>query len=165
MSLTRKIKAKRLRKDPRTAPARPSPDAPAARRGIPRRWLVWLMTLACLLGGALSTYYLIEFVLWPRIPAELVGQWQAKDGRQAGVVLEFWPNGAFQARVNFAGKAGGVNARAEFDDADAKLLHIISVNPQTGKEEAKTHIIRSLTETELVMEDATGEVTRFVRLE
>jgi hypothetical protein len=45
------------------------------------------------------------------------------------------------------------------------VLHIISANPQTKEEVTKSHIIRVLTEKELVMEDPAGGVSRFVRVE
>jgi hypothetical protein len=108
---------------------------------------------------------LIENVLWPRIPAALVGTWRAADGPQAGVALEFRRNGDFTARVTLGGQGGEVHARAEIDRADPKVLRIISTHPQTGQTTIRTHIIRSLTEKELLLEDPTGMVSRLARVE
>jgi hypothetical protein len=105
--------------------------------------------------------YLVDFVLWPRIPSELVGAWRSQGGEVGEVTLEFQPNGAFMAYTMVNGKKGGTLATAGVED---KLLHIKSTNPRTGKEETKTHVIRSLTESELTLEDPTGVVSKFVRL-
>jgi hypothetical protein len=164
MSTTRKARTKRSRKDKRPASANPPPAASTDQPRPARRWFAWLLILTCLVGGGVTTYFLLEFFIWPRIPSALVGQWRAQDGIQ-DVTLEFLPNGAFKARAKVAGKEGVVHARAQLDDANEKVLHIISVNPETGKEVKKTHIIRALTEQELVMEDPTGGVSKFVRVE
>jgi hypothetical protein len=164
MSTMRKVKATRSRKDRRPASATLPPGAQTDQPRRSRRWFTWLLVLACLVGGYVATCALVEYVLWPRIPSALVGQWRGKDGQQ-GVTLEFSRNGAFTARATVDGKEGVVHARAQVDDANEKVLHIISVNPQTKEEVKKTHIIHVLTEKELVMEDPTGGVSAFVRVE
>jgi hypothetical protein len=164
MSTTRKAKTKRSHKDKRPASANLPAGAQTDQPKRSRRWLTWLLVLACLVGGYVATCVLVENVLWPRIPSALAGKWHAQDSKQE-VTLEFSRNGAFTARATLAGKEGVVYARAQLDDANEKALHIISVNPQTKEEVKKTHIIRSLTKTELVMEDPTGEVSTFVRLD
>jgi hypothetical protein len=87
-----------------------------------------------------------------------------QDSKQ-DVTLEFLRNGTFTARAKVAGQEGVVHARAQLDGANEKVLHIISVNPQTKEEVTKSHIIHVLTEKELVMEDPSGGVSRFVRVE
>ena len=164
MSTMRKVQAKRSRKDKRPASSNLPPGAQTDQPRRSRRWFTWLLVLACLVGGYVATCALVEYVIWPRIPSALVGQWRLQDSKQ-DVTLEFSRNGAFTARATVAGKEGVVHARAQLDDANEKVLHIISVNPQTKEEVKKTHIIRSLTKTELVMEDPTGEVSKFVRVD
>jgi len=165
MSAKRKAKAKKLQMENPSSSIVESPNSPNGQERNFRRWLVWFIVLVFLIGGGLSTYFLVDYVLWPRIPIALVGQWRGQGGSQNGVTLEFSSNGAFQARAMVEGKEGVVYARAQMDEADTKKLNIISMNPDTGKEEKKTHIIHSLTKTELVMEDPTGEVSKFVRLD
>ena len=130
-----------------------------------RRWLVWLIAFVILLLSFFGTYYLVEIVLWPRVPSTLVGQWRAQGVGADNVTLEFLPDGTFEARAKSGDESAVVHARAQTDDADHKKLHIISVNPLTQKQETRTHIIHTLTKTELVMEDPAGQVTRFVRVD
>jgi uncharacterized protein (TIGR03066 family) len=164
MSIARKDRTKKSRKEKRLVSASPPPGVPKDTPRRSRRWFTWLLVLACLVGGYLATCVLLEYVLWPRIPRALVGQWRVKDSKQT-VTLEFARDGAFTARAEVAGKEGVVHARAQLDDANDKVLHIVSVNPQTKQEVTKSHIIHTLTEKELVMEDPTGAVSRFVRVE
>ncbi len=139
-------------------------QAPTGNARRPRRWLVWLLACVCLVGAAAATYYLVDFVLWPRIPSALVGTWQVKGGKQNGVTLEFRANGAFQAKAQVGGKVGAVYGTAVIEPDNDKALTITSTDA-SGQRIKKTHIIRALTENELTLEDPTGEVSRLVRLE
>ena len=125
-------------------------------------WRKLLMLIACFVAAGMVTFVLFEYALPGKVPSALVGKWAVQGGEQAGVTLEFRRHGAFQARVNVGGKMGGVDGRAEVDGDN---LRIFSVNPQTGIEEAKTHIIKKLTETELILQDPTGVSSTMVRLD
>ena len=111
MSTARKDRTRRSRKDKRPAPANPPRGAPTDQPRRYRRWFTWLLVLACLVGGYLATCVLLEYVLWPRIPSALVGQWRMQDDKQ-DVTLEIMRDGAFTARAKVAGKEGVVHARA-----------------------------------------------------
>jgi hypothetical protein len=123
---------------------------------------IWFFAAVLGLLSAYGTYYLVEFVFWPRVPAHLVGAWRVVGGPQDGVVLEFLPNGLFQATISNGKEGAAVRARAR---VEGKLIHIASTNPGTGAAETKTHIIHRLTETELALEDPVGVVSRLVRVE
>jgi hypothetical protein len=114
-------------------------------------------------GGYFGTYALVDFVFWPRIPAELVGTWRVVEGPQQGVILKFDRNGAFEARIAVGDEGAIVRALAELDETDDKVLRISSTNPHTGRTTTKKHIIRSLTENSLLLEDPTGSVSSLVR--
>jgi uncharacterized protein (TIGR03066 family) len=159
--MTRKAKTRNARKGKPSLPAPGTPDQPRNQPKASRRWLVWLLAGCCLVGAGLATYYLVDYVLWPRIPRELVGKWQVSGGPQNGVILEFQANGAFQATLMEGIKGGVVFARAE---VDGHLLHIVSENRETGQQITKTHTIKKLTENELYLEDPTGSVIRHIRL-
>jgi hypothetical protein len=121
-----------------------------------RNRLVWLTAgVSLAVAGFVLTYFLVDFVLWPRIPSALVGTWRSQSGQLGEVTLELRPNGAFKAETMVNGVRGGFYATAEVED---KLLHSRSVNTQTRKEEIKIHIIKSLTKNEMQLEDPTGTV-------
>jgi uncharacterized protein (TIGR03066 family) len=162
MSSTTLGKHKRRHKDRSTGPAAAPAGGVSRRPKASRHWLRWAIAAALCAGAGFATYALVENVFWPRIPSALVGKWQVQGGPQDGVTLEFWANGAFEARARLNGKEGVVHARAELED---KVLRIVSTNQQTGQSVTKIHIIKSLTEHELIMEDPAGVVSQFVRVE
>ena len=135
--------------------------AVARQRPPARRWLVRCFAVVCLVGAAVTTYLLMENVLWPRIPAALVGEWRVEGGPTDGLMLEFHADGEFHARLMRDGQRGAVHARAE---VESDRLYITSVDGDTGREVTKTHIIRKLTENQLVLEDPTGIVSTLVRV-
>ncbi len=103
----------------------------------------------------------MENVLWPRIPAALVGVWQVRGGPTDGLTLELQANGEFHARLSRGAKAMSVHATAE---VNGDRLEITSTDMTTREEVTKTHIIRKLTDNELVLEDPSGLVSRLVRV-
>jgi uncharacterized protein (TIGR03066 family) len=158
----RKTRSERSRKDkPSFLPPRPATAAPAPAKPV-RRWRWWLGIAVCFALAGVATYVVAENYLVTRIPEALVGKWRVVGGEQDGVTLEFHRNGAFQATLHRDGQAGVVHARVEVDD---KKLHIISEDPKSGKTDTKTHIIRELTENEMVLEDPRGVTSRLRRLE
>jgi len=163
MSTARKDRTARRHREKVKAVPRTTSSPPAVREKPPRRWLAWLLAPVCLMGGGVLTCALIDNVLWPRIPAALVGTWRAQEGPQAGVTLVFQRNGDFQARMEMGDKGAVVHARAETAGADDKELRIVSTDPKTGKTTTKLHTIKSLTENELVLVDPLGMESRLVR--
>jgi hypothetical protein len=165
MSTMRKSRAHKGRSDKSAPAANARSNPPVAPEKKRRRWVPWILASICLVAGAYITYGLVDNVLWPCIPASLVGTWRVQGGPQDGVTLDFQPNGDFQARLALGGKGGVVHARAELDQADDKVLRIVATDPQSGQRTTKVHIIRLLTQNELHLEDPTGTVSRLVRLE
>jgi hypothetical protein len=127
-----------------------------------RKYRIWWLTAACLGLSAVATYYLIEFVFWPRVPTPLVGVWRVTGGPRDGVVLELRANGAFQARLSKGGEQAIVTAHVQVDD---DRLLIASTNPTTGAQDIKTHRILKVSDTELHLEDPEGVKSRLVRME
>jgi uncharacterized protein (TIGR03066 family) len=153
--------SKRARKRMARVLSRDTPGTPARQRKSPF-WRRLLAVVCSFVAAAVLTYAFFEYWLPGKVPSALVGKWAVQGGEQAGVTLEFRRHGAFQARVNVGGKMGGVDGRAEVEGDN---LRIFSVNPQTGIEEAKTHLIKKLTETELILQDPTGISSTMVRLD
>jgi hypothetical protein len=165
MSTARKERSRRRRGGKATAAPRTTGNPPPVPERRPRRWLAWLLAPFILVGAGILTCALIDNVLWPRIPAALVGTWRAQEGPQAGVTLKFQRNGAFEARMAMGETGAVVHAVAETDSGDDKVLRIVSTDPQTGQKTTKMHLIKSLTDRELVLQDPTGMVSRLVRVE
>jgi uncharacterized protein (TIGR03066 family) len=122
----------------------------------------WLAGAVALYIGASATYYLVDFVIWPRVPSALVGQWRVVGGEQDGVVLRFLANGEFQARISKGEDRAIVEATAQ---VDGQKIRITSTNPITRERETKTHLIHQLTDVELTLEDPSGRVSRLIRIE
>ncbi len=165
MSTMRRIRTSKSRRQRAASVAGLTSSPAVAREGRPRHWLMWALAAVFLVGGAVVTYGLVDYVFWPHIPVALAGTWRVQGGSQQGVTLQFDRDGAFQARMALGGKEGTVHGRAEVDSSDDKVLRIISTNPQTGQTMTRIHIIRSLTDNELRLEDPTGRVSTLVRLE
>jgi uncharacterized protein (TIGR03066 family) len=161
MAMIMKGLSKRARKGVACALARKNPEPRAGPRK-PRWWRRLLVAVCCFLAAGMLTYALFEYCLPGKVPSALVGKWVVQGGEQAGVTLEFGRHGAFQARVTVDDRVGGFDGRAEVEDDQ---LRTFSVNPDTGKEEAKTHVIKKLTETELILQDPRGASSTLVRLE
>ncbi|HMF18152.1 MAG TPA: hypothetical protein VKE98_13150 [Gemmataceae bacterium] len=165
MSATKKEKSKKTRKNNAPLASGATSNLPQVQGKKPRRWLRWLLTAACVFITAVLTYGLVDYVLWPRIPTALVGTWRVQGGPQDGVTLQFQRNGDFQARLKRGEEGAIVHARAEVDGTDEKKLRIVSTDARTKKKITKIHIIRSLTDNELLLEDPTGTVSKLIRQE
>jgi uncharacterized protein (TIGR03066 family) len=161
MSMIRKGLSKRARMRRVSALSR-EPAATAVRPRKSRWWRRLLMVVCCFLGAGLLTFLLFEYLIPGKVPSALVGKWLVQGGEQAGVTLEFGRHGAFQATASVGGQVGGFKGRVE---VDGEKLHIFSVNPQTGEEEAKTHVIEKLTDTELILRDQRGVSSMLTRVE
>jgi uncharacterized protein (TIGR03066 family) len=156
----RKTRAERARKDkPSFLPQRPA-AAPAAPAPPPRRRLRWLGVACCFVLACGTAYVLAENFLVTRIPEALVGTWKVVGGEQDGVTLRFHRNGAFEAHVRRGDQEPVVRGHVEVED---KQVHIISQDSATGAKDKKTHIIRSISENEMVLEDPRGVASRLVR--
>ena len=153
--------SKKARKRMARALSTEEPSKSAGQRKS-RFWFRVSIIVCCFVAAAVLTYTFFEYCLPGKVPSALVGKWAVRGGEQAGVTLEFRRHGAFQARANVGGKMGGVDGRAE---VEGENFRIFSVNPQTGIEEAKTHLIKSLTETETILEDPSGVSSTMVRLD
>jgi uncharacterized protein (TIGR03066 family) len=149
------MKAKRKKQQNLTVPRRsPPPVASPSRHG-------WPLVLLALLIGA-GTWAFFEFVVWNKIPAELVGKWVVTEGPQEGATFDFYRNGTMVGKVNAGGKEGIVNAHIRVED---KKIYSTTTNPQTRKDDTTLLIIRTLTARELVVEDERRQPLKMERAE
>jgi len=146
---------RRKEKKDNAAPKEPPPP-PAAPRS---RWR-WPVLILCLLLAAGGTWAVFEYVIWTNIPGALIGKWVVEGGEQDGANFDFFRDGTMVGRINLRGSEGIIKARVRVEGD--KLL-LITQNSQTGQAVLRTQRIRTLTRTELVLEDGKGQVTRMVR--
>ncbi len=132
------------------------PQQVAASGPWKRRLLLGLLVLV-VAGG---TWAVFEFVVWNKLPRELVGKWEVVEGPQEGAIFHFHRSGfmvgAFDARgfVNFV----EASIRVEGQNMYATTKH-----PKTGEELTRVQVIRTLTENELVLQDEKGQLLKMKR--
>jgi uncharacterized protein (TIGR03066 family) len=123
-----------------------------------RRLLLGL--LALLTAGSVWAFF--EFIVWSNIPSELVGKWVVLEGPQEGATFDFFRGGTMKGKVNIGGREGIVNGRVRMD---GKNLLWTTRHSQTGAEDSRSKIIRTLTAKELVLEDEQGGLLKMERAE
>jgi uncharacterized protein (TIGR03066 family) len=133
---------------------------PALRRllGLPR-WTIILLTVALVAGASFAAF---ELLLPGRIPPELVGQWRVVGGELSGMTLEFKRNGSMTGKALVNGQENVIEGEAE---VTGNTLRTTTTNPFTAKSETGTQTIVSLTETELITQDAKGTRIKMVRVQ
>jgi uncharacterized protein (TIGR03066 family) len=142
----------------RVKQASPTP-APTKTRP-PSSELRWLLLLACLVVSLAATYFVLTTYVWPPIPDSMVGTWEVKGGEMGGTRMTFHRDGTFSSMVTIEGRDIPIEAHVELHD---KTLRFTIVNGLTRREETKTQTIRSLTETEMIVEES-GATSTLVRV-
>jgi uncharacterized protein (TIGR03066 family) len=137
------------------------PRGPQIRKSPPRLSLRgMLIAVLCALVAFGGTWAFFELVVWNTVPAELVGKWVVTEGQQEGATFDFFRGGTMVGTVNVGGNEATVNARIRVED---KKIFSITMNPNTGRDDTRVLTIRSLSATDLVIEDAESGVLKMVR--
>jgi hypothetical protein len=137
------------------SPKNAAPQSPAT----PERRFPRIVVLAlCLLLAAAGTWAVMEFVVWNKLPSDLVGKWIAT-GKQVAT-LEFSRNGTMVGRFNVEGKLHVVEARVAVEN---QTLFITTRDTQGKNELTTKQTIKSLNSNELVLQDELKIITRFQR--
>jgi hypothetical protein len=124
-----------------------------------RRGRVLLVVSA--LGLCAATWAFFEFVVWNRLPADLVGKWVVAEGPLEGDHFDIFRSGTMIGKVNQGGFEGIITATIRLD---GKRIYSTTRHPQTGQEKTTVQIIRTLTPTELVLEDEQGKLLKMERV-
>jgi uncharacterized protein (TIGR03066 family) len=132
------------------------PASAAANRSV---WRLGVLGATLLLAGC-GGWVFAEFVLWNKLPSELVGKWVVEGGEQDGATFDFYRGGTMVGRVNLNGREGTINAQIEIQD---DRLLATTKNPNTGAMETRTQRIVQLTRTRLVLRDERGNVLYMTR--
>jgi hypothetical protein len=130
---------------------------PADSRSFVRRWAV---LAACLLFAATATWVVLEFVVWNKIPALLVGKWVVEGGEQDGATFDFFRNGSMVGHINLQGRIGIVKAQVR---VEGETLFSTTRSPHRGTDDTREQKIVRLTKSELVLQDERGQVLRMFR--
>jgi uncharacterized protein (TIGR03066 family) len=126
-------------------------DKPATTWFTRHRWAVLLGVFALVAGG---NWFLLEYVVWNRLPPVLVGKWVVVGGEQDGATFDFYRSGAMVGKINVGGREGIVNARVRLE---GDKLYSTTRNPHTGADETRVQTIRTLTDRLFVLEDDRGK--------
>ena len=153
----KKSKAAKQRTSQPTSIARPS-------FGFGKIAFIVISLLLLAAGATAGTWAFFEFVVWNRLPSELVGRWEVIQGPREykDAVFEFHRSGKMMGYVN-------VNELLKVIPADVRVegdkIYSTTTNPQTGKEHVSVQTIRTLTAREFVVEDSKGIRTHMRRIE
>lgn len=129
-----------------------SPD-PGPGKGFIVRKLV-LGTLLLLMGS--GTWAFFEFVVWNKLPGELVGAWEVVHGppEYKEAVFKFYRSGKMVGHLNDNGNLRIMNAEVR---VDGNKIFITTRRPSTGEEKTIVQHVRTLTANRLVVEDEQGQ--------
>jgi hypothetical protein len=132
-----------------------NPDAPNAATVPQGRWPLprWIVLGLCLLLAAGGTWAFFEFVIWNKVPSELVGKWVVMEGPDEGGTIDFYRKGTMVAKVNQGGFEGIIYAAIRVED---KKIHVTTRHQKTGEEGTRVQTIRTLEANRLVLEDERG---------
>jgi uncharacterized protein (TIGR03066 family) len=132
---------------------RPVPGRKVARR----KWLL-LVLVGALVG--IGTWALFEFVLWSRVPPELVGKWVVMEGPDEGGTVDFYRGGSMVAKVNHGGMQGIIEATVR---VEGNKIYVTTRHRETGERGTRVQTIKSLDQNHLVLEDERGMSVRLER--
>jgi uncharacterized protein (TIGR03066 family) len=137
--------------------AQPQSPKAAAARYSPMRWVVLGLTMLLVAGG---TWGFMEFIIWNKLPAELVGKWVVTEGPDEGGTIDFYRDGTMRAVVNLQGKTGIVDAVVRVED---KKIYATLTNQFTGGKGTRVQTITVLTRDRLILEDERGNSIKLRR--
>jgi hypothetical protein len=129
-------------------PAKPAPLVQSSKKH-------WALLALCLVVACAGTWAIMEYVVWNRLPGELVGAWVVVEGppEYHEAVFEFHRNGKMVGHLNDRENLRVMNAEVR---VEADQLFITTRRPTTGEEMTVVQQIRTLNATSLVVEDERG---------
>jgi len=136
-----------------------SPQHPVPAGASSKRPLLLALALVLAAGG---TWAVLEFIVWNKVPAELVGKWVITEGPDEGGTIDFHRNGTMVGKVNLGGKEGIIKATIRVEE---RTIHVTTRHQQTGEEGTKVQLIKLLDEKHLVLQDEHGTLLRLERAE
>jgi hypothetical protein len=140
-----------------------TPTKTVAPRQGPSSAKFWAVLGLCLAVATGGTWALMEFVVWNKLPSELVGTWEVVQGppEYKEAVFTFYRDGKLVGRLNDKGNLRIMNAQV---DVNEYKIYITTRQPSTGKEYVSVQSIRTLNEREVVVADAHGSIMKMTRI-
>jgi uncharacterized protein (TIGR03066 family) len=144
-----------------TNPARPLVRISNSHQGSP--WRSRAIIALCLLVPAGGTWAVMEFVVWNKLPSELVGKWEVVQGPPEfdEAEVQFYRSGRMIGHFNDHGNDRPMEAEVRVEGAK---LYITTRRPSTGEEHVSVQTIRTLNERQLVVADERGMIIRMARI-
>jgi len=105
----------------------------------------------------------MEFVVWNKLPKELVGKWEVVQGPPefAEAEFQFFPTGKIIGHFNDQGNDRPMEADVRVEEGK---LYITTRRPSTGEEHVSVQTIRTLNDRQLVVADERGMIIRMARI-
>jgi hypothetical protein len=128
------------------------------------RWPRWLVIVLCVVFAGGGTWALGEFVIFSKLPPELVGKWEVLEGKDMkGAIFDFSRFGSLEAHLPSPDpkKTNVLQGSVSVED---KKLFITTQNPRTKQDETRSCLIRELTPTTLTVEFEKGEIFKMLRV-
>jgi len=136
-------------------------NAPSVGKAAPfSGWKSRVLPVTGVVVCAVATWLVFEFVVWNKLPSDLVGKWVVEGGLQDGATFDFYRNGTMRGRVNAGGMEALVKATVRVEGA---ILYSTTVNPRTKMAETREQTIETLTNDTLVLKDEQGSRLRLAR--
>src|SRR5262249_11704509 len=126
------------------------------RFGLPM-W-AWLVLGVLLAGG--GTLAVLEFLVWNRVPPELVGKWRVEQGSEFSGTFDFSRDGRLDVRLTAQGRDIQLKSRAS---VRGKTLRTTPENASGRPEETREWTILELTADSLILEMENGQTLKMVR--
>jgi uncharacterized protein (TIGR03066 family) len=156
MKLASKLAALKKGKQTKRTEARAGQGKSNRSAGWPWGWLV--LGLLVVGGGTFAGF---EFVIWNRLPRELVGKWEVQGGPMAGGTFHFARDGSLETRLKTGDTRITLKAQVVLD---GKTLLMTTQDALTRHEQTRKSTIRQLTASALVLELEDGTVLQMARL-
>ncbi len=158
MKLNKQLAA--LKKQTGIKAGAPRPTSPSSTPFPFRRWAILVFCLLLAFGG---TWAFCVFVLWNRVPSELVGKWAVTEApfEYKEATFQFFRSGYMEGRVDVGGD--NIHIIKSTIRVQGKNIIVTSKHPKTGEEDVQVQIIRKLTDNELEVEDAKGKSMKMKR--
>jgi hypothetical protein len=137
-----------------------TPPATNPRQGRKFGLYGWALVAVGLLVAGGGTWAVLEFVVWNRLPAELVGTWEVQEGPMSGGTFRFSRDGTLQVRAR--DDAMDFNLKGSVVMID-RVLRTTTYDSLTGRDKTSRSTIRELTRTSLVLELENGELLKMAR--
>jgi hypothetical protein len=112
--------------------------------------------------AAVSALAVRDFLVWNKLPQEMIGLWEVGEGSMKGGTFEFMPNGTMEVQVYNKKKHITHKTRVVVRD---KTLFITARDPLALQAVTSESIIRELTADTLILELEKGEVLKMVRVD